>query len=257
MSEPITSGTNPRIKRLVRLRDRRHRDADGVFVVEGPRLFERATAAGHVPIEIYVEPDHPLAQRDDVIVVDTPVLDKASYRRSSEGLISVFPQFGHDPADLGASHPSLVLVAEAIEKPGNLGAMARIASATGADALISVDGEVDRFNPNVLRASTGAVFDTPVYEATFAEMSALLKAGDLALIATSPDATDTIWDLDLTKPVAIAVGAEDEGHSPSFLERADEIARIPMSGTVDSLNASASLAVVTYEVLRQRRTDGR
>ncbi|MEA1903327.1 MAG: RNA methyltransferase [Actinomycetota bacterium] len=252
MAVQISSASNDRMKHLVRLRDRRHRDADGLFVVEGDRLFSRAIAAGLEPQEIFVAPDHPMADDSRVVVVDPGVLDKVSYRRTSEGLVAIFRQFESSLADLERSDRTLLLAGESIEKPGNLGAMARTANAIGSDALLSIGSVIDVFNPNVLRASTGAIFETPVVTCSIKDLGEWLVHNEVRLVATSPDSRRTIWDADLSGPVAIAVGAEDAGHSDALLRLADEVVRIPMTGSVDSLNASTSLAVMAYEALRQR-----
>lgn len=249
----ITSPSNERIKRLVRLRERRHRDREGVFVVEGLRLFERAIASGHRPLEIYTDGSIDDPRLTDSTLVSSEVLDKASYRQASEGLITVFEQFETTLHDINPSSPALVVVAESVEKPGNLGAMIRTASAVGADALITVGSTTDVFNPNVIRSSTGAMFSLPLASTDLSSLGTWLGGHSIALVAASPDADRNIWEVDLTGPTALMIGAEDTGLSPEAVDSADYLVSIPMSkGVVDSLNASISLAVVAYEMLRQR-----
>jgi TrmH family RNA methyltransferase len=248
----ITSPANERIKRLVRLRQRGHRDAEGVFVVEGPRLIERALTIGLEPLEVFGDGSVHI-DLEQIVLVEPSVLDKASYRRSSQGLIAVFRQFAWALADLTVSDPALVVVTEGLEKPGNLGAMLRTASAVGADAMITVDTTTDIFNPNVIRSSTGALFTLPVVSADLDSLRAWLEENSIALIATSPSTDRSLWDCDLTVPCALMVGAEDSGLSPRALATAHTTVAIPMrSLQVDSLNASVSLAVIAYETLRQR-----
>ena len=137
----------------------------------------------------------------------------------------------------------------AIEKPGNLGALARTAAAAGADALVVAEATADPWNPNAIRASTGAVFALPVVEAKLAEVKAL--RGDL--VATTTDAETTYTDADLTSPLTIAVGAEDKGLPKSWLDVADRRITIPLAaGATDSLNAATAAAVVLFEARRQR-----
>ena len=249
----ITSPTNERIKRLVRLRQRRYRDAEYVFVVEGPRLIERAVGVGLEPIEVYGDGSVHL-DLPGMVMVEPSVLDKASYRQSSEGLIAVFPQYVPTLADITLSDPALVVVTEGLEKPGNLGAMMRTTSAAGADALITVDTGTDIFNPNVVRSSTGALFTLPVVPADLDSLRIWLEDNSMRLIATAPGAELSIWECDLTAPCALMVGAEDSGLSESALASADTVVAIPMRSThVDSLNASVSLAIIAYEALRQRQ----
>ena len=155
----IESGSNPRIKRLVGLRERSARDRESRFLIEGTRDIDRAIAVGLLPREIYYDPtrfDTPPFRAEVVLTVDTGALDRASYRGRSQGVIAVFDQFSTslDGLELGPS--PLLLVVEAMEKPGNLGAILRTADAVGADAVIAADPATDPFNPNVIRASTGA-----------------------------------------------------------------------------------------------------
>lgn len=248
----ITSPANERIKRLVRLRQRRHRDDEGVFIVEGPRLVQRAIESGHEPVEIHVDGSGAFSH-PEAITVEPSVLDRASYRQSSQGVIAVFRQFPTDLDDISPTDPALLLATEALEKPGNLGAMLRTAAAVGCDGMIATDPIVDVFNPNVVRASTGAIFTVPIATSDLKSFESWLDRHSIALIATSPEAGESIWEADLSGSCALMVGAEDIGLSPEALERADRVVRIPMSTSgIDSLNASVSAAVIAYEALRQR-----
>jgi TrmH family RNA methyltransferase len=168
-----------------------------------------------------------------------------AYRAEPEGVIAVVEAPGRElPAD-----GSLYLVAVGIEKPGNLGAMARSAEAAGADALVVADGRADVWNPNAIRASTGAVFTLPVVEAALDEVAAL----PVAVVAAEVGAPTRYTDADLARPVAIVVGAEDAGLGSRWLEAADARVSIPVAhGSADSLNAAAAAAVVLFEAVRQR-----
>ena len=249
----IVSTSNPRIQRLARLSQRRHRDREGVFTVEGRRLFQRAIAAGLTPIEVYGDGSVDLGVTG-MVWVKPDVLDGVSYRDRSEGLIAVFPQQLADLASFNPRAPALLLVAESLEKPGNLGAMLRTADAVGADAVVSLAGRVDRFNPNVLRASTGACFTIPTIVSDIVSFSDWLTTHGIDLVAADPMGSTTIWDADLRGPVAVMVGAEDRGLSHEARSRADPLVTIPMEGAVvDSLNASVAMALLAYEAVRQRR----
>lgn len=251
MSEfEITSPTNDRIKRLVRLKERGNRDTEGVFVVEGKRLLSRAQKAGLTPVEIYsdgrVESDSPTT------VVSPEILDKVSYRQRSEGVIAVFEQFDTRIEELAVPQDALILIAEGIEKPGNLGAMLRTADAVAADALIAVDGVVDVFNPNVLRTSTGAVFTVPLATVSLDVLATWLEKHSVRVVAAKPDGGAEIWETDLSGTMAIAIGAEAAGITPELSALADTFTRIPMAGESDSLNASVAMAVIAFEAKRQR-----
>jgi TrmH family RNA methyltransferase len=224
-----------------------------MFLVEGKRQLARALGAGLEPLEVYVDGSIDYHGPGRVITTHPDALARASYRNRSQGIIAVFPQFPTRLDDLVVSDPALVVVAEAIEKPGNLGAMLRTSEAVGADALIVAGDAVDPFNPNVVRASLGALFSVPLALAALEDIVTWTAERGIDLVAATPHATDSLWDSDLTGSVALVIGSEVVGVSSHALEAATRTVHIPMRGASDSLNASVSLAVIAYEVLRQRR----
>jgi RNA methyltransferase, TrmH family len=253
----ITSPANPRIRRLFALRERRERERESVFVVEGSRDLARAVANGHQPLEIYYDPTHfprPPQRAGTEVSVATAALDRASYRGRSQGVIGVFGQFDVTLDHLAPSPDPLFLMAEAIEKPGNLGALLRTADAVGADAVIAADPDTDAFNPNVIRASTGAIFSMPLGVAGLDAAVSWVRDRGARIVAADPGASDLLWDADLTGPLALLVGAEDAGLTASARAEADTIIAIPMRGSTDSLNVAVSMGVLAYEALRQRST---
>jgi RNA methyltransferase, TrmH family len=239
----ITSVDNPRVKDVVRLRKGRERRRTGLFVAEGPREVERALAAGLNVVATYFAPsliDWPGGEE-----VSERVLAKMAYRAEPEGVVAVVEVPRRDLPANG----TLYLAAVAIEKPGNLGALARTAAAAGADALVVAEAEADPWNPNAIRASTGAVFALPVVEATLDEVRAL----PAELVATTTDAPTSYAGADLTRAVTIAVGAEDTGLPQPWLEAAAQRVTIPLAaGATDSLNAATAAAIVLFEARRQR-----
>jgi TrmH family RNA methyltransferase len=241
----ITSVDNPRVKDVVRWRKARERRRDGVLVAEGPREVQRAIAAGLVVRHLYFAPELLPDWAHGGEDVSRRVLEKMSYRSEPEGVLGVFDV----PVRALPTDPSLLLVAVGIEKPGNLGAMARTADAAGADALLVADAACDPWNPNAIRASTGAVFTLPILTATLQEVSAL----PLQKVAAVVDAPTHHTAADLRQPTAFLIGAEDEGLDAGWRDAADVQVALPMSPrTVDSLNASTVAAVLLYETLRQR-----
>ncbi len=261
----ITSATNPRIKRLVALRDRRDRDREGVFVVEGMRAVSRLIDAGRSINELYINPDglddasadlvNLLYQRGvPVTEVSAYALGKASYRDSPECLIAVCPQWTTSLALVQLSDNPLVLVVEAVEKPGNLGAILRTADASGCDAVVVCDPVVDLFNPNVIRSATAVVFSLPVVMASPDNVLVWLRTNKLQIVATTPDTDLLHWDANLRGPSAILMGAEDDGLTQRWIHDADVRVRLPMAGQADSLNVGSATAVVLYEAVRQRTT---
>ena len=239
----ITSVDNQRVKDVLRLRKSRERRRVGLFIAEGPREVERARAAGLRIQATYFAPE--LLAWDEGEEVSARVLEKMAYRAEPEGVLAVV----EIPERSLPASPTLVLVAVGIEKPGNLGAMARTADAAGADALVVADAEADAWNPNAIRASTGAVFTLPVVEATRDEVLAL----PLRKVAAVVGAATPYTEADLTQPSAVIVGAEDEGLDAAWREASDVQIAIPMHArSVDSLNAATTAAILLFEAARQR-----
>jgi TrmH family RNA methyltransferase len=264
MTELISSLQNPRVKAVVRLRERRHRDREALLLVEGHAELSLALAGGAQPITLYVCPElitpasrsllnQAHAASREVIAVTRPVFEKMAYRENPDGWLAVLPAVRRGLADLALPANPLLLVAEAVEKPGNLGALLRSADAAGAAGLIVCDPATDVNNPNTVRASRGALFTVPIAEASTAEALPWLRAHGLRLVAATPQADLVYTQANLGGPVALAVGAEDVGLSAAWLNAADVAVRIPMQGRVNSLNVAASAALLLYEVVRQRR----
>lgn len=254
----ITSLQNPRVKHIVKLRDdKKQRLKDGLMLVEGFDEIQLAFAGGHKPQTLLSAPE--LVSRPmsgdfaETITVSRPVFEKLSYRDNPDGWLGLFPIPRVSLADLKVSESPLVIVAESVEKPGNLGAILRTADAARVDALLVCDPRVDLWNPNVVRASRGAVFSVPVVESDNASAWEWLKTRKMRLLAASPSADALYTDCDLRGPVAIAVGTEDEGLTDFWMRNADLKVKIPMMGKVNSLNVSVSTALIVYEAVRQRQ----
>ncbi len=263
----ITSPSNPRLKDIIALRKRRRRDELGLTLIEGYDELRLAMSAGVVPRQLLHCPElafpgagaaQLVREAGDrgaqVIRLNRAAFEKIAYREGADGFVAVAALAGGSVDDLDTADDSLVLLAEAIEKPGNLGAMLRTADAAGVGAVISADSVTDWGNPNVVRASKGTVFAVPVASATTSETLAWLRRRGVRLIAATPDTTTAHTDVDLTGAVAIAVGTEKEGLSDEVLAAADERVAIPMAGTANSLNVATSAAIVLYEAVRQRRS---
>jgi TrmH family RNA methyltransferase len=247
----ITSIENPRVKEVLRLRRSAQRRRTGLFVAEGRREVERAAVSGLVVRAVYVTPELMGDWGDDGAMhvsateVSAKVLAHMSYRAEPEGVLAVVEA----PRRAVPDDPTLLLVAVGIEKPGNLGAMARTAEAAGADALLVGDGRADPWNPNAIRASTGAVFTLPIVEITREELADL----PVQKVAATLGAATAHAAANLTKPTAIMIGAEDAGLPEDWRALADVEVEIPMRGrTADSLNASAAAAILLFEAVRQR-----
>lgn len=260
----ITSPANARVKWLTGLRRRRVRDDEGLTIVDGYDEIRLALEAGVEVRALYYSPslvadasrlglvDVLSARGVEVVRLGSTAFSRASYRESPDGWVAVVPNPASGLSELALSERPLVLVAESIEKPGNLGAMLRTAEAAGLDAVIAAAAVTDWGNPNVIRASKGTVFAVPVAAATTHETIGWLRANGLTIVAATPEAATVVSDVDLTGGVAVVVGAEHEGLSSAWRAEADHAVRIPMVGRVNSLNVATSAAVVLYEAVRQR-----
>ena len=253
----ITSLQNPRVKHIVKLRDdKRTRKQDDLMLVEGCDEIQLALSAGHKPQTVLSSPEITTRQitglSTETLTVSRLVFEKMSYRENPDGWLAVFPIPHNSFEDLKLIETPLIIVAEAIEKPGNLGAMLRTADAAHVDAILLCDPRVDVWNPNVVRASRGAVFSLPVVEGENASALEWLRTKKLRILAATPSADMLYTDVDLREPIAIAVGTEDEGLTDFWMSNADLKVKIPMMGKVNSLNVSVSTALIVYEAVRQR-----
>jgi RNA methyltransferase, TrmH family len=253
----ITSLQNPKIKYIVKLRgDKRQRQKDGVILVEGYDELTLALSSGLKPQSLLTAPEFVTRAVDvshtEITTVTRSVFEKISYRENPDGWLGIFPVPKTALEDLTLSASPLVIVAEAVEKPGNLGAILRTADAAHVDALLVCDPRVDLWNPNVVRASRGAVFTVPTVEIDSSTALAWLKSRKVRVLAATPSADVLYSDVDLKEPIALAVGTEDEGLTDFWMQSADMKVKIPMSGKVNSLNVSIATALIMYEALRQR-----
>ncbi len=262
--ELITSLQNPRLKNLVKLRERRQRDRQGLFLIEGYRELTRALEKGIPVSEVYFAPEWFLGENEDALLqraeaagarlfeLSRQAFSKCAYRERPDGLLGVAPQWKRALTDLKLPPEPLLLVAESIEKPGNLGTLLRAADAAGVDAVLLCDPVTDIFNPNVVRASTGVLFSVPLVITGTDEMLAFLRERRIRSVATTPD-TDLLYtDANLRGPIAILMGSEQYGLSETLLDAADEKVRIPMAGQADSLNVAMATVITLFEAVRQR-----
>ncbi len=265
----ISSLANPKVKTVVKLRQRSHRDELGLMLTESYRDIKRALDAGYAPTQLFFCEDLFLkneneptliercrAQHAEILSCTAAVFEKMAYRERPDGLLLVGPQLHTTLADLTLPENALVVVAEAIEKPGNLGTILRTADAAGVSAVIVCDRCTDIHNPNVVRASTGMIFSMPLVEADSGEVLAFLRRHGFAILAATPH-TDTLhFAVNLTGRVALVVGAEQYGLSELWMKAADLRVRIPMLGRADSLNVAAATTILLFEAVRQRIAAG-
>ncbi len=261
----ITSPRNPRMRELVRLRKRAHRDSRGLLLIEGYRELKRALDNDIRPTELYYctelfqgGNESILVERcrsggADIFRCSEAAFRRVAYRDRPEGLLAVAYQLHRRLEELPASPKALYLVAEGIEKPGNLGSILRSADAAGAEAVIVCDRGTDINNPNVVRASIGTLFSVPVVEAESRAALRWLREHGVRTIAATPHADTLYTRADMRGPVALVVGSEQYGLTPLWLEAADEKVYIPMLGQADSLNVAAAATILLFEAVRQRQ----
>ncbi len=263
----ITSTKNPRVKQVVALRERRERVRTGLTRVEGYEELLLALDSGAQPRTLYfcpdlIRPEHQALldqvrrMNAELIEVSLPVFERMAYREGPDGWLATFLSPEQRLADLRLSVPPFVVVGEAIEKPGNLGAMVRTADAAGVDAIVSSDPLTDWGNPNVVRASKGALFSMQVVQASNDDTLGWLREHGIQIVVATPQAAVRYTDVDLRVPVAIVVGTEKHGVSERWLHEADIAVQIPMFGKMNSLNVATATALLIYEVVRQREGEG-
>lgn len=261
----IQSRNNDQVKNLVKLRERKHRDRQERFLVEGLRETGHALGAGFEIEAIYYCPEFfPSEAHSEfidtqrregdrqLIRMSEEAFSKAAYREGPDGIIGTGIQQGSSLNDLEIPKAPLLLVLEGIEKPGNLGAILRSADGAGADAVILVDCVLDLYNPNAIRSSQGLIFALPIVTTNRDTLQDWLKTNAIQRVATTPDTEAMHWDVDYTKPTALFFGSESDGLTDYWLGQVDQRIRIQMAGRADSLNVAAASVVCLYEAARQR-----
>ena len=266
----LTSAQNEKIKLITHLRDKKSRDKEKLFLIEGYREILRALEARRRFHSLFMCKDLFLGSSENALIekiaqsalvyeLPAHLFEKISYRDRPDGLLAIAPTF-HTPFDLfytqiqtrALGKPLFLMIAESIEKPGNLGSMFRSCDAAGVHGVIVCDPKTDLFNPNVIRASIGTVFSVPCIECTFDEALAFLKNYQVKLVAATPHANAFFTEVDMRSDVAVAMGTEQLGLSRQMMDAADLQVKIPMFGAADSLNVAAATTLMLYEVVRQR-----
>lgn len=257
MPSKITSVTNQKIKYLVRLRDAKQRKHDGVTIVEGQRELSRAMDANIQFESIYFSGNEyrEIIEQNvkaDIYEVLEEVFAKVAYGNHHKGILGICQTPSVNLSDLPKKKHPLYVVIEQVEKPGNIGAILRTCDGAHVDAVIVTDPKTDLFNPNVIRASLGTIFSVPVVVADNDLVLNFLRERKVQIMASSPDAKESYFNINLTEGIAIMMGSEDKGLTQFWLDMADVKVKIPMLGKADSLNVSTSTAVLVYEAVRQR-----
>ncbi len=258
----IESLQNSTIKSILKLQEKsRERKKSGFFVIEGKREVSLAIK-GRYTITILLFCDDFIAENElsnyattetEIISVSKEVYQKIAYRNSTEGIIALAKtkDFSLENIQFSTSTP-LILIAEAPEKPGNIGALLRTADAANLDAVFIANPKTDMYNPNIIRSSVGGLFTNQIATGTSEEIIAFLSENNINSFATTLQNSNLYHKEDYTKATAIIVGTEDTGLSEAFRMAATQNINIPMQGEIDSMNVSVAAAIVLFEAKRQR-----
>lgn len=264
MHKQISSLQNPGLKRLLQLQEKsRARKKEGRFVVEGAREIGMALKGGYEMEAVFFCPDHFSTEEleglfstsSDLNVTEVPkeVYEKIAYRGSTEGIIAVGVAKDLSLANFKLQTASpLILVAEAPEKPGNIGALLRTADAAHLDGVFIANPKTDLFNPNIIRSSIGCVFTNKIAVGTTSEIIGFLQKNNIAVYGAALQASVPYHSIDFNSPSAIVVGTEATGLSEEWLENTSRNIVIPMQGEIDSMNVSVAAGILIFEAKRQR-----
>ena len=261
----ISSLQNALVKKVILLKEKsRERKKEGVFILEGQREIKLALKGGYTietilfykaiisETEVLKSIENEVHQ-PHLISVSKEVYQKIAYRETTEGIVAMAKSKPHVLDELTFKNDSpLILVAEAPEKPGNIGALLRTADAANIDAVIIANPKGDIYNPNVIRSSVGCVFTNQVATGSTTEVINFLKAKGIRLYCAALSASTPYTTMNFDKASAIVVGTESTGLSNEWLDNATQNIIIPMEGEIDSMNVSVSAAIVIFEAKRQR-----
>jgi TrmH family RNA methyltransferase len=261
---PITSRHNERVKTAAKLRDRKHRDAQQRFLIDGKREISRAITAGVPIVELWVSEsvagdatrtelaEKVRSQGGEIVRATAAVMEKLVFGDRDEGVVAVARQRTLSMDQLLFAKNPLVAVLDGAEKPGNVGAIFRTADAAGFDAFLLSDPRTDLFNPNCVRASVGSVFALPAAVASADGIRRWLRERGIRIYAARVDAAHLYTDIDYRGPVAIVMGSEARGLGEAWAGDDVTPIRLPMRGSADSLNVSVAAGILFYEARRQR-----
>lgn len=257
----ISSLQNPLVKKVLQLKDKgRLRKETGLFVIEGIQEVGLAVEAGYRFSHLFFRDDSPAqkdlihrSQAEELIRVSDKVYAKLAHRGSTEGLIGLAYAQNHRLEDLKLPNKApLILVAEAPEKPGNIGALLRTARAAGVDAVCIANPLSDLYHPNIIRSSVGCLFGLPIAMASTTETLDYLKEKNIGIYAAALEGSISYLEADYTGACALVVGTESTGLGEEWLDESQAVIRIPMQASIDSLNVSVATGILIYEALRQR-----
>ena len=265
MRHQITGFSNPTIKRLKSLREKKHRKREGLFLAEGLRILTEALDSGKTPRMLVVVEDtelHPLAQKieaatvaagGDVIETSEAIIAKLSGKSNPQSIIGIYQDHLVALEGLDRTTAKIWLVAQALRDPGNLGTILRTGDAVGAGGLILIDDCVDPFSVEAVRASMGGIFTQQIVQARWPDFQPWLRSGPGELVGTSLNTENDYQSVRYRGPTFLLIGNEAQGLPPEYEAACDTLVKMPMMGKADSLNAAVAASVMAYEVLNQNR----
>jgi len=256
----ITSLQNPYIKSLVLLKEKqRHRKQKRLFLIEGRKEISLAFDGGYIIENLLFyskicssDEARECAKESELIEINKEIFEKLAYRGTTEGVIGVARCKEHNVDALTLSDNPLILIAESLEKPGNIGAILRTVDAARLDAVIITNPNTDLYNPNVVRSSIGCLFSNQIAIGSTPEVISFLKENNITIYSATLQNAVSYNTQDYTSPTALVVGSESHGLSPEWIELDSKNIMIPMRGKIDSMNVSVAAAVLIFEAIRQR-----
>jgi TrmH family RNA methyltransferase len=260
MPRQVTAFSNPTVKLLRSLRDKKARRTEGLFLAEGLRIVIEARDSGRLPEIVAFSPEgarHPLAAGiiaateaagGDAIETTPDILSKMSGKDNPQMLLGAYRQATTSLAAIDRSKAPLWIVAQALRDPGNIGTILRTGDAVGAGGLILIDDSADPFSVEAVRASMGAIFTQAVATARWGEFISWLRSGEGQLVGTSLKAAQDYLDAEYRKPCFLLIGNEQQGLPSDYEAECDLLVKIPMAGRADSLNAAMATAVMTFAI---------
>jgi len=257
----ITSVQNPFIKSLALLQEKaKARKQTGTFLIEGQREISLAIKGGYEIETVLFLPDLVTENQINKLVgssvqlieINKEVYQKLAYRDTTEGLLAVAKTKSLKLSDLKLSDNPLILVAESLEKPGNVGAVLRTADAANLDAVLIADPKSDLYNPNIVRSSVGCLFTNQIATGTTEEIISFLKEKNISFYSATLQNSTSYHTQNFTAPTALVVGTEATGLSQKWRDEATQNIIIPMQGEIDSMNVSVAAAILIFEAKRQR-----
>lgn len=265
MEKTISSLQNPLVKQLVLLSEKsRERKKTGLFVIEGQREIALALKSDYLlktvlfcsdilsEEDLYVIKEQ-ANSKAEFIELSIEVYQKVAYRGSTEGILAITEAKELGLQNLAITNPKpLILIAEAPEKPGNIGALLRTADAAKLDAVIIANPKTDIYNPNIVRSSVGCVFTNHIATGTTSEIISFLKDKNIAIYCAALQASNPYYSCDFKEAAAIVVGTEATGLSKEWLAHSNQNIIIPMQGEIDSMNVSVAAGILIFEAKRQR-----